>query len=172
MPQLMQAVNENDHFQGLLTAPTTLVEYGDYQCLVCKMTAPIIKQLRKELGDTLCVVFRHFPLKTSHPLALEAAKAVEAAALQGKFWEMHDLLFSKQMALNSEIWPQLAQELNLDVEKFKRDFQLPAIENKIQSEFMAGVRSGVNGTPCFFINNNRFDGDASYDNIKKALIPA
>lgn len=168
MPQLIQAVNENDHFQGKLNAPHNLVVYGDYQCLVCKMTLPIIKQLRKELSDKMCVVFRHFPLKTSHPNALEAAKAAEAAGLQNKFWEMHELLYAKQSELNPAIWPRLANDLHLDVEKFNLDFHSPGIEEKIQNEFISGVRSGVNETPCFYINGTRFDEDASYENLKNA----
>lgn len=169
MPQLTQTINEKDHFQGPLKSPINLVEYGDYQCPVCKMTLPIIKQLRKEFGDKMCFAFRHFPLKTSHPYAFEAAKAAEAAALQSKFWEMHELIYAKQSELNAEIWPQLTEELNLNVAKFNNDFQSPTIEEKVQNEFMAGVRSGVNGTPCFFINGSRFDSDASYDNLKQAL---
>jgi protein-disulfide isomerase len=136
------------------------------------MTVPIIKQLRQELGERMCFVFRHFPLKTSHSHAFEAAKAAEASALQNKFWEMHNLIYAKQMELNPQIWQQLAEELNLDIERFKRDFQSPAIEEKIQNVFISGVRSGVNGTPCFYINGKRFDGDASYDSLKKALMNA
>lgn len=172
MSQLTQPVNDKDHFQGFLNSPITWVEYGDYQCFVCKMALPIIKQLRKEFGDNLCFAFRHFPLKMSHPNAFEAAKAAEAAALQNKFWEMHELIYSKQYELNPQLWLQLAEELHLNIEKFQEDFQSPAIEEQVQSTFMAGVRSGVNGTPCFFINRNRFDGDASYDNLKKALAEA
>jgi protein-disulfide isomerase len=169
MPQLTQAVNEKDHIQGSLNSPINLVEYGDYQCLVCKMALSIIKQLNKEFGNNMCFVFRHFPLRTSHPFAFEAAKAAEAAALQNKFWEMHELIYAKQFELNEQIWPQLAEELKLDVEKFKQDFHSSSIEEKVQNTFLAGVRSGVNGTPCFFINGTRFDGDASYDNLKQAL---
>lgn len=170
MPQLIQAVNEKDHFQGPLDAPSILVVYGDYQCLVCKMTLPIIKQLRKELNGKLCVVFRQFPLKTSHPHAFEAAKAAEAAGLQNKFWEMHDLLFARQSELNSEIWPKLAEELYLNIDQFNRDFHSPSIEEKLQNEFISGVRSGVNMTPCFYINQNRFDEDASYENLRNACL--
>lgn len=170
MPQLIQTVNKKDHFQGALDAPHNLVVYGDYQCFICKMTLPIIKQLRKELHDKLCVVFRHFPLKTSHPLAFEAAKAAEAAGIQDKFWEMHELLYAKQNELNPDIWIQLAKELHLDVAKFNLDFHSPLIEEKIQNEFMSGIRSGVNETPCFYINGTRFDEDASYENLKNACM--
>ena len=170
MPKLTQAINGKDHIQGSLHAAVSLVEYGDYQCLVCKMTLPIIKQLQKELGENMCFIFRHFPLKTSHPYAFDAAKAAEAAALQNQFWEMHTLLYANSNELNSNIWSKLAEELHLDVEKFNADFQSPAIEEKIGAIFMGGIRSGVNGTPCFYINGNRFDDDASYDNLKKNLL--
>jgi protein-disulfide isomerase len=172
MPQLLVPVNETDHPQGSLNSPVTLVEYGDYQCETCKMAVPIMKQLSKELGEKLCFAFRHFPLKTKHPYALEAAKAAEAAAFQNKFWEMHHLLYSKQSQLNPQIWPQLAEQLQLDVEKFKTDLQSSLIEQKIQNDFMAGVRSGVNATPCFYINGERYDQDASYETLKKALMDA
>lgn len=172
MPHLIVPVNDKDHIQGSITSPVTLVEYGDYQCLVCKMTVPILKQLHQALKEKMRFVFRHFPLKQSHPYALMAAKSAEAASLQNKFWEMHDLLYSKQFQLNSEIWPQLAEELQLNIEKFKEDLESPSIEEKIQEEFMKGVRSGVNGTPCFYINDERYDGDSSYETLKQALIQA
>jgi len=169
MTQLSQLVTIKDHFLGSLDSPATLLEYGDYQCLVCRLAFPIIKQLLKEMNGKICFVFRHFPLKTSHPLAFEGAKAAESAALQNRFWEMHNLLYAKQNELHPSIWPKLAEELHLDIEKFNTAFHSSLIEEKIQNEFMAGVRSGVNGTPCFYINGNRFDGDASYDNLKKVL---
>lgn len=171
MTKLSEAIAEKDHHLGLITAPVSLVIYGDYQCQACKMTFPIIKQLQKELGGNLSVVFRLFPLKTSHPIAFEAAKAAEAAGNQNKFWEMHHLIFSRQRELSSHIWEELATELQLDMEKFREDFKSKAIEEKIDKSFMSGVRSGVSGTPCFFINGSRFDDDASYESLKSALQP-
>jgi len=172
MARLTVPVNEKDHMRGPLNSPVTLLEFGDYQCMLCKMSVPIIKQLSKELGNNLRFVFRNFPLKESHPYALMAAKCAEAASLQNHFWEMHDLLYSKQLQFNPEIWPQLAEELKLDVEKFNKDLQSPEIEQKIQEEFSKALRSGVNGTPCFYINGERYDGDTSYDSLKQALIQA
>jgi len=169
MSQLSEAISEKDHIQGSIDSPVILVEYGDYQCSVCKMTLPIIKQLQKEIGEKMCFTFRHFPLKALHPHAFEAAKAAEAAALQNKFWEMHQLLFAHQYDLSHQIYSKLATELNLDSEKFNNDFSSSAIEEKVQNQFMAGVRSGVNGIPCFYINGKRFDGDASYNRIKEIL---
>ncbi len=96
MPHLIVPINEKDHILGQINAPVTFVEYGDYQCPLCRLSHPIIKQLRKELGEKLCFVFRHFPLKQSHPDAFPLAQASEAAARQNKFWEMHEALFEKQ----------------------------------------------------------------------------
>lgn len=170
MPHLTVPVNEKDHTQGLSTAPVTLVEYGDYQCFSCQMTVPIIKQLQKEFGEKLRFVFRHFPFKKSHPYALIAAQTAEAAGMQDKFWEMHELLYAKQSQFNPDIWPQLAAQLQLNPERFKTAFQSPDNIQKIDDDFSAGVRSGVNGTPCFYINGERYDGDASYDAFKKSLL--
>lgn len=169
MPRLIIPINELDHRTGNLASPVSLVEYGDYQCLTCRMSVPVLKQLKKELGETLCFVFRHFPLKQSHPFAFNAAKAAEAAAMQGKFWEMHELLYHNQLLLNDELLLELAKQLNLNTEQFKADLNSPSLAQTIDAGFQAGVRSGVNGTPCFFINEERYDGDASYDNLKQAL---
>ena len=172
MPFLILPVNEHDHIQGVLNAPITLIEYGDYQCPLCKIATPIVKQLQNELGTQLCFVFRNFPLKQSHPYALMAAESAEAAGLQNKFWDMHNLLYAKQLQFSPEIWPEFAKELELDMEKFKTDLQSPLISQKIQTDFNAGVRSGVNGIPCFYINGKRYDGDPSYDAFKQALFKA
>lgn len=170
MPRLIVHVSENDHIQGPSSAPITLVEYGDYQCYVCKVASPVVKQLQKELKGQLRFVFRHFPLKQSHPYAFMAAQAAEAAHRQNKFWEMHDLLYANQLQLSPNLWIQLAEQLQLDIEKFKKDFESSDIAQKIETEFSAGVRSGVNGIPCFFINGERYDGHPFYDSIKQALL--
>ena len=169
MHPLLIPISEQDHAKGNLESKTSLVEYGDYQCLVCKLSLPIIEQLFKELNNNLLFVFRHFPLKESHPFAMEAAKAAEAAGMQNKFWQMHALLYSKQFLFNHELWKEMAKELHLDIEKFQRDFNSPLIEEKIQKEFSAGIPSGVNGTPSFFINGIRFDGDPTYRHLLEAL---
>jgi protein-disulfide isomerase len=170
MPRLLVHVNENDHIQGPSTAPITLVEYGDYQCYVCKVASPVVKQLQKELKGQLRFVFRHFPLKQSHPYAFMAAQAAEAAHRQNKFWEMHDLLYANQLQLNPDILISLAKQLQLDVEKFKTDLNSSEISQKIESDFNAGVRSGVNGIPCFYINEERYDGTPFYESLKQALL--
>lgn len=172
MSRLTLPVNDADHRAGDPASPVNLVEYGDYQCSTCKMSFPVIKQLEKELGDKLSFVFRHFPLSTIHPFAKKAAEAAEAAALQNKFWEMHDLLYKNQLSMSDDLFPQLAKELNLNLKQFETDRQSPALAEKIEAQFEAGVRSGVNGTPCFYINDERYDGDPSYETLKQALIAA
>lgn len=172
MANLVLPITEIDHIQGSLNAPVVLLEYGDYQCLNCKLAAPIISMLQKELGPKLCFCFRHFPLQQSHPLALMAAKTAEAASQQNKFWEMHNLLYANQSQLNEEIWLSLSETLQLNGEKFKMDFQSPETLKIIENDFNFGVRSGVNGTPCFYINGVRYDGDPSYETFKNALIQA
>src|SRR4029077_9150426 len=110
-PQLALPVSERDHRQGPDSAPLTLVEYGDYQCPYCGAAYPVVKRLQKKMGKNLRFVFRNFPLTQAHPYAMVAAEAAEAAALQGKFWEMHDLLFEQQRSLSPDVIPQWAKNI-------------------------------------------------------------
>lgn len=158
MSRLMAPVGSRDHVLGPDNAPVTLVEYGDYECPFCGRAYYIIKQLREEVGDAVRFVFRNFPLTQVHAHALPAAQAAEAAGLQGKFWDMHDLLFENQTALSEEDLLKYAQTLQLSIEKFNRDRRSPLISERIQEDFMSGIRSGVNGTPTFFVNNRRHEG--------------
>lgn len=172
MPRLVIPVDEKDHIRGPFNAPATLVEYGDYQCATCKRASTIMRQFQKELDPNLRFVFRHFPLKESHPQAFLAATAAEAAGLQNRFWEMHDELYQMQSQLSPEVISEIAQKLQLDKEKFQQDWQDPLLAEKVQESFKTGVHSGVNGTPCFFINGERYDGDLSLEPFKQALIQA
>lgn len=162
-------VTAADHIQGNENASLTLVEYGDYECSYCGLAYPIVKQIQKHFGKRFRFVFRNFPLIESHPHAGMAAATAEFAATQNRFWEMHDLLYENQEYLDmpdllnyvksldlSEIDPQAAIENNTFVDK-------------IQNYFMSGVRSGVNGTPTFFINDNRHNGSFDYENLLSAL---
>jgi len=169
MAHLIKPVDHNDHIQGSLTAPFILVEYGDYQCPYCGKAYFVIKKLQEALKDQFCFAFRNFPLRESHPFALMAAKTAEAAAAQGKFWEMHDKIYENQKKLSSDSLLQFAQQLKLDLNQFKRDLQSPENENKIQADFNSGVRSGVSGIPCFFIHEERYAGDPSFDDLLDAL---
>lgn len=159
MNQLTPSVNKNDHIQGNSHAPLTLVEYGDYQCPYCGHAYPIIKQVQQELGDRVRFVYRNFPLSEAHPDAFKAAVAAEAAALQNRFWEMHDVLFENQSALS---WNDLfiyAQSIDLDMQQFEADVQKGSVTGKVEADFESGVRSGVNGTPSFFINGKKYEGN-------------
>jgi protein-disulfide isomerase len=167
--KLKIAISEKDHSQGPDNAPLTLVEYGDYQCPHCGRAYPIVKRLQKALGKKMKLVFRNFPLSEIHEDALNAAKIAEAAALQGKFWEMHDALFENQENLDEESLIRYGNELGLNAEKLDEDSAQPEIEERISVEFEGGVRSGVNGTPTFFVNGVRYDGDWSYGPFLTAL---
>jgi protein-disulfide isomerase len=154
-------VSERDHIQGSLDAPVTLVEYGDYECPYCGQAHLVMKALQQQVGDLMCFVFRNFPLTTMHPHAAHAAEAAEAAGAQGKFWEMHDTLYEYQDALSDPDLVEYAGALGLDVGRFTKEMVEHRYANRVQEDFMSGVRSGVNGTPTFFINGGRYNG--SYD---------
>jgi protein-disulfide isomerase len=128
-----------------------------------------VKRVQKKLGKKLRFVFRNFPLTQAHPFALIAAEAAEAAALQGKFWEMHDLLYEKQTFLKPEVIPLWAESIGLDLEKFGNDIKRAVVERRLQEDRQSGIRSGVNGTPTFFINETRYDGSPDYGSLLAAL---
>ena len=168
-PTLTVPVNENDHVEGSENAGVTLVEYGDYECPHCGTAYSIVKKIQKKMGNKLRVVFRNFPLKQSHPHALHAAEAAEIAAQNGKFWEMHDMLFENQNDLDDESLKSYADKIGLDAGKFAKDLENGKFEEKVNEDFMSGVESGVNGTPSFFINGVRFNGSFDYENLIEAL---
>jgi protein-disulfide isomerase len=157
--QLTPPVSDRDHINGPDDAPVTLVEYGDYECPYCGMAYPVVKSAQRALGDQLRFVFRNFPLAEAHPHARIAAQAAEAAGAQGKFWEMHDMLFEHQKALETEDLASYADSLGLDSVRFLRELQAGVYEKRVREDFRSGVRSGVNGTPTFFVNGSRYDGD-------------
>ncbi len=166
---LAQPVSARDHTEGLADAPLTLVEYGDYQCPYCGAAYPVVKRLQRTLGKKLRFVFRNFPLTQSHPHALIAAEAAEAAALQGKFWEMHDLLFEQQTLLKPETIPLWAKRIGLNLEQFGNDMKQGVVGKRIKEDRQSGIRSGVNGTPTFYINGARYDGPHDYGSLLAAL---
>jgi len=159
-------VSDADHAIGPADAPVTLVEYGDYQCPHCARAHPIITRIRKRLGTQLRFVFRNFPLNELHPDALHAAEAAEsvfAHAGADAFWRMHDAIYEHQRdsddALDDEHLLQYAAEAGANADDVARDLASDAFEEKVRSDFLSGVRSGVNGTPTFFVNGRRFDDD-------------
>jgi protein-disulfide isomerase len=166
---LIVPVSERDHSLGPDTAPLTLVEYGDYQCPYCKAAHPILHEVRRMLGTRLRFVFRNFPVSGIHPEAQHAAEAAEAAAAQGKFWPMHDLLFERQWALDDEHLLEYAQELGLDARRVGTELEEGTHRSRVRDDFMSGVRSGVNGTPTFFINGIRHDGGYDLMSLLAAL---
>ena len=159
--RLTPPVGDRDHIQGTATAPVTLVEYGDYQCPICGQAYSIVKELQTRLGERLRFVFRNFPLATMHPYAEQAAEAAEAAWAQGKFWEMHDVLYENQDALADADLVQHAVTLGLDPARFTSELTQHIHAARVHEDFISGARSGVNGTPTFFINGVRHD--ASFD---------
>jgi len=158
MTAVKRAVDVKDWMRGSADAPVTLLEYADFECSFCSQAFRELKRLEQVLGDRVRFVFRHFPITRAHPHAQLAAEAAEAAGAQGKFWEMHDTLFTNQDALELSDLLAYADDLGLDRARFTRDLQEHRFLPKVRRDFMAGVRSGVNGTPTLFIDGKRWDG--------------
>ncbi|MFL5500636.1 MAG: DsbA family protein [Gemmatimonadaceae bacterium] len=157
--QLAVPVNERDHTQGPASAPVTLIEYGDFECPHCARAYPQVEGIRRYMGDNLRFVYRHFPLGEAHPHAQHAAEASEAAGAQGKFWELHHLLFENHYALDDEDLLRYLAQVGCDVKRAAEELASGAYTKDVRDDFRGGVRSGVNGTPTFFINGYRFDGN-------------
>jgi protein-disulfide isomerase len=153
-------VSTTDHIQGNSDSDLIIVEYGDYQCPYCGAAYPVLKELMNQFGSQIKFVFRNFPLSEMHQYARPAALAAEAANSQGKFWKMHDAIYENQENLNESFLLELAEQLNLNIEQFKEDIQSPALAHKVDADFESGIVSGVNGTPSFFVNGNKFNGGA------------
>lgn len=169
-PRLVLPVGVRDHVQGPSGARLVLVEYGDYQCPYCGAAYPIVKRIQKTLGERLRFVFRNFPITNAHPQAQWAAETAEAAAAQGKFWEMHDFLYEHQGSLGDEtFFTRFERKLKLDLDRVEREVTQHVHAERIQEDFMSGVRSGVNGTPTFFIDGERYDGYPEFVPLVAAL---
>jgi formate-nitrite transporter family protein len=160
---------KRDHFQGRIDAPISLLEYGDYECPFCGEVQPIVREIQRRLGDHLCFAFRHFPLTNVHPYAEHAAEAAEAAAEQADFWPMHETLFDHQDALDDESLAKYAAGLGLNEVRFIQEVVSGAHAQRIREDFKSGVRAGVNGTPCFFINGQRYDGTHDFEPLLAAV---
>lgn len=167
--KLSPPVSERDHVKGSPSAAVTLVEYGDFECPHCGAAHAIVKRIQVLLGESLRFVFRHFPLAQMHPHAERAAEASEAAGAQGRFWEMHDLLFEHQQKLADPHLVRFAETLELDVDRFTRELQEGIYRERVREDFMSGVRSGVNGTPTFFINGVRHDGSWDMESLLTSI---
>ena len=156
MPQLAVPVSANDHMLGKPNAPVVLVEYADYQCPYCGDAFPIVKKVADTFGDQVCVVFRNFPLVQSHQQALPAALVAEFAAKQGHFWEVHDALYANQRALGVPLYAQILAQFKVSPQDLEAALNDPAAEARIRQDMDSGERSGVDGTPAFFINGTKF----------------
>jgi protein-disulfide isomerase len=149
-------VNENDHVRGPTSAPVTVVNYGDYQCPGCQKTHRSTEKMARELLDKVRLVHRHFPLVKSHPRALRAAEAAEAAAAQGKFWEMHRRLYLRPDRLRDRDLRGHANEIGLDLERFDREMASGIHADQILKDFHFSLNHGITGTPTTFINGVRY----------------
>jgi len=166
---LSVAVSKSDHALGPEDAPVTLVEYGDYQCPYCADMNPMIKSIAKAMGAQLRFVFRHMPLLEMHPYAQHAAEAAEAAGAQGRFWQMHDAILQQQSELGTDLLHQLALKIKLDVAQFHADVEARRYRPRVKRDFMGGMRSGVAGTPTFFINGRRYEGALEHAALLSAI---
>jgi protein-disulfide isomerase len=167
--RLVVPVTERDHIRGRMDAPIVLVEYGDYECPVCGRAYWAVKRLQKTIGDDLAFVFRNFPITEVHPRAQSVAEALEAAAVQGCFWEMHDWFYEHQHELEGLDLEQHARTLGLDLGRWKRDVARRAYADAVRSDIEGGRASGVHGTPTFFVNGVRHDGPRDFDGLLAAV---
>jgi protein-disulfide isomerase len=169
MATLKIPITPEDHNQGPENAEVTLVEYGDYECPHCGRAYPIVKQVQKHFGKRVRLVFRNFPLAEMHPHAEAAAEVAEFAGAQGKFWEMHDLLFENQTRLGDALFAELARKLKLSTSAMEQALEQNTFEARVRADFSGGVRSGVNGTPTFFINGHRHDDSFDFETLVSAI---
>lgn len=167
--ELAEPVTRRDHVRGPRNAAVTLVEYGDFECPYCGQAHAILRAVEQEMGNHIRLVFRHFPLTNIHPYAEHASEAAEAAGTQGHFWEMHDLLFENQDALADEDLVRYGAELLLDVRRVADEIVSGAYAERIREDIMTGMRSGVEGTPTFFINGARYVGELDIYAMLEAL---
>lgn len=158
-----------DHIQGPINAPITIVEYGDFECPYTGKAYPIVKEIIRRLGDSICFVFRNFPLDEIHPHAQHAAEAAEAAAAQDKFWQMHDYLFEHQNELEDRQLLEYARIIGLDVERVKREISEHTYVPIINKSLKNGIKSGVEGTPTFFLNGVRYEDSWELETLSEII---
>ena len=168
-PQLTLPVGSRDHIQGPSTAGVTLLEYGDYECPYCGAAYPIVKELQKRVGASMRFVFRNFPLENAHPHARQAAEAAEVVGAKGNFWAMHDLLYENQRALTTDDLVGYAERSGVPPPTFRTELRRPVYGERVRQDFESGVRSGVNGTPTFYINGIRHNGSYELEELLAAV---
>ena len=159
---------EGDHVRGRPDADIVIVEYGDFQCPYCARARPTLAGLQKQYGERIALVYRHLPLDM-HPYAQSAAEAAEAAGAQGKFWEMHDSLFEHQAQMAPGQLPLLAQGLGLDARRFDEDLSARTHRERIRAQAEEARSLGATGTPSFFINGERYEGDSDRESLTAAV---
>jgi protein-disulfide isomerase len=169
MATLKVPVTEADHAQGNAHAPLTLVEYGDYECPHCRRADPIVKLVQEHFGDRLRFVFRNFPLTQMHPNAEAAAETAEFAAAHKRFWQMHDGIFENQDSIGLPLYLELAKTLELPVPDLRSALLTHEFAPRVREDVQGGIRSGVNGTPTFFINTHRHDGPFDFESLIQAI---
>ncbi len=167
--QLTEPVSARDHIRGPRDAEVSLVEYGDFECPYCRAAEPIVAGLIEALGQQFSVTFRHFPRRDVHPHAQHAAEVAEAAAAQGQFWEMHDMLFANQDALDDDSLMKYAAELSLDADRVRRELASKTHAPRVAEDLESGRQSGVDSTPTFFIDGTRFDGSVAFRTMLAAI---
>ncbi len=163
-----------EHVYGNADSPVRLVEYGDFECSACGSYFPLIQQIKEEYGDRIGFQFRHFPLVESHQNALVSSRAAEAAANQGKFWEMHDLLFGNQQAWAGQpnptpMFESYAESLELDMDKFREDLKSPETNRIVQADRSEARRKGYTGTPTFELNGERIQSPGSIEEFRNII---
>jgi len=172
MSLLSPPLADRDHLRGSADARVTLVEYGDFECPACGEAYPVLREVRKAFGENLRFAFRHFPLVISHPHALVAAEAAEAAAAQGKFWPMHDRLFEHQDALDDRALTRHARKIGLDLDQFESALASRVYEARVREDLASGQASGLLGTPGLFINRVLYTGVRDRASLVAALAQA
>lgn len=169
MAALKVPVTSADHVLGPASAPVTLVEHGDYECPHCATAHPSVKLVLAQFGQSLRFVFRHFPLNEVHPNAESAAEAAEFAGAHDRFWEMHNGIYDNQDRLSLPLLIVLAEALGLSEAALRHSLATRQFAPKVRSDFLGGVRSGVNGTPTFFVNGVRHEGSFEFDDLVAAI---
>jgi protein-disulfide isomerase len=169
MSTLTESIGADDHALGPSHAPAQLVEYGDYECPFCARAHYELSEVLRTVGTDVRYAFRQFPLTQLHSHALLAAQAAEAAGAQGRFWPMHSMLFENQDALEPEALLSYAATLGLDAHHFAQDLRTGTYLPMVQHDFHSGVRSGVSGTPAFFVNGRRHERGWHADSLIAAI---
>ena len=171
---LVNPITPVDHVRGNAQAKVTIVEYGDFQCPACAAYEPLVREVMKEYGDRVAFVYRHFPLRRNHKHADITSQAAESAGIQGKFWEMHDIIYDHQQdwANKDDVMPILkeyAASISLDVAKWELDTQSDVIKQKVELDLQSGIAAQVQGTPTFYVNGKKIPNPQSVEVFKAVL---